>query len=329
MSGEVNNGKRLISITGGNLRNRHLYISGYHDFFPEECYGGSNARKAAGRELTLIVDGLARPVQTDIAKSRGGGRPRSFFRKRAWVGRFFECHDLHEGDIIAIERLDRFTYRVYPSGGRTIGGRKSEDPRSNVKRAAHQATLFDDMSGTDRLGAGKPGFGDTAFTKNRNEPLHRWVPWIAGFSGDFVERVFESAAPADPSATTVLDPFAGVGTTLVEGLMRGYNVVGFEINPYAALASDLKVSCVRHRPKPLSEVVNRLEFLCREHACKKAQPESRPLGKSKSRIPFFSPVLDGDVLLLQDSAAERKDPFVREVIWYEARGRGYPQQESD
>ena len=314
MNGEVSNGKRLISITGGNLRNHHLYISGYHDFFPEECYGGSSARKAVGRELTLMVDGLAAPVHTDIAGSSGTGRPRSFFRKRAWVGRFFECHDLHEGDIVAIERLDRFTYRIYPSGGRTIGGRKSKAPRSNVKRAAHQATLFGDRSGTDRLGAGKSGFGDTAFTKNRNEPLHRWVPWIAGFSGDFVERVFESAAPPDPSATTVLDPFAGVGTTLVEGLVRGYNVVGFEINPYAALASDLKISCVRHRPKPLSEVVSRLESLCREHARKKAQPKSKPPSGFRSRTPFFSPPVERDVLLLQDFIEEQKNTFVKKVL---------------
>jgi DNA modification methylase len=31
----------------------------------------------------------------------------------------------------------------------------------------------------------------------------------------------------------VLDPFAGVGTTLVESYRRGLNVIGFEINPYA------------------------------------------------------------------------------------------------
>ena len=35
---------------------------------------------------------------------------------------------------------------------------------------------------------------------------------------------------------TVLDPFAGVGTTLVESVFAGHNAVGFEINPYALLA---------------------------------------------------------------------------------------------
>ena len=89
MSVESSNSKRLIALTGGNLRNHHLYITGYHDFFPEECFGASSAQKGTGQPLTLVVDGLAEPVQTDIARSSGNGSPRSFFRKRAWVLMFF------------------------------------------------------------------------------------------------------------------------------------------------------------------------------------------------------------------------------------------------
>ena len=42
----------------------------------------------------------------------------------------------------------------------------------------------------------------------------------------------------------VLDPFAGVGTTLLQSFLHGYNVVGFEINPYAELAARLKLKSV-------------------------------------------------------------------------------------
>ena len=38
----------------------------------------------------------------------------------------------------------------------------------------------------------------------------------------------------------VLDPFAGVGTTLIEALKQGDDAVGYEINPYAALACKVK-----------------------------------------------------------------------------------------
>ena len=314
MNGEIDNGKRLISITGGNLRNHHLYISGYHDFFPAECYGQSSARKGTGHKLTLLVDGLTRPVETDIATSKNNGRPRSFFRKRAWVARFFARHNLREGDAVAIERLDRFTYRIYPEGGRSIGHRKAKHCASKAPGAPNQAMLFPDVHDEKRPSRGKAGFGDTAFTKNRNEPLHRWVPWIAGFSGAFVQEVFESASPADPSAVTVLDPFAGVGTTLVEGLMRGYNVVGFEINPYAALASDLKVSCVRHRPKPLSEVVSQLEHLASQNSRERGEPKSKAPPGFRSRTAFFSPSVERDVLLLQDFIAEQRNPLVGKVL---------------
>lgn len=254
------------------------------------------------------------PVKTDIARNRTNGSPRSFFRERAWVGKFFERHDLHEGDIVAIERLDRFTYRVYPSGGRTIGDTRMQSVASDASSSHDQTVLFPDLNAVDQSKPSRSGFGDTAFTKNRDEPLHRWVPWIAGFSGAFVEEVFECADLADPEKVTVLDPFAGVGTTLVEGLMRGYNVVGFEINPYAALASDLKVSAIRHRPKPLSEALTRLESLSRESLRQVRQPRSKPPAGFRSRVPFFSPAVEHDVLVLQDFISEQKNVFVRSAL---------------
>lgn len=308
MSSQAINSKRFVSLTAGNLRNCHLYISGYHDFFPQECYGQSSARRGTGQKLTLIVDGLANPVETDIARSSGNLRPRDFFRKRAWVGQFFRHHDLHQGDMVAIERMDCYTYRIYPSGGRTIGNERSQDG------AIRQAPLFAGNSDAHPPRTGKSGFGDTAFTKNRNEPLHRWVPWIAGFSGAFVEEVLDSTVSGDPNTVTLLDPFAGVGTTLVEGLMRGYNVIGFDINPYAVLAADLKVSCVRHRLKPLTEAIGRLDHLCEKRLGKDVRPRSKPPCGFKSRVPFFSPRVERDVLLLGDLINEQKNTLVKKVL---------------
>src|SRR5205814_1528601 len=73
-------------------------------------------------------------------------------------------------------------------------------------------------------------------------PLHRWVPWIAGFSAEFVDDCLcRHLGRIRRKEIWILDPFAGVGTTLVQGFLHRYNVVGFEINPYAALASRLKL----------------------------------------------------------------------------------------
>jgi len=86
------------------------------------------------------------------------------------------------------------------------------------------------------------GFRNSAATKNRELPVHRWVPWIAGFSAEFVDDCLEKYLPDRRTRNTwVLDPFAGVGTTLLQGYLHGFNVVGFEINPYAALAAKAKL----------------------------------------------------------------------------------------
>jgi len=120
MSGNVGDRKRLISITGGNLRNNHIYFGGHFDFFPSECYGSSNKKNGIGHPLSLIIQGLPDPIETDIATNKTNGNPRNFFRKRGWVRRFFKKHEIREGDVIAIEKLDDFAYRIYPFESKNV-----------------------------------------------------------------------------------------------------------------------------------------------------------------------------------------------------------------
>jgi len=68
-------------------------------------------------------------------------------------------------------------------------------------------------------------------------PVHRWVPWIAGFLASFVEDCFSAFLPKDSQGSlTVLDPFAGVGQPIVAALAPVTMRSASEINPYAALA---------------------------------------------------------------------------------------------
>ncbi len=103
------------------------------------------------------------------------------------------------------------------------------------------------------------GFRDSSFTKNKHLPLHRWVPWVAGFSAEFVEDALRTYLPPGISNAWVLDPFAGVGTTLVESYLSGLNVVGFEINPYAALATSIKLKAMKISVPDLSRQIGMLE----------------------------------------------------------------------
>src|SRR5690348_9795330 len=103
------------------------------------------------------------------------------------------------------------------------------------------------------------GFRDPSFAKNKTLPLHRWVPWIAGFSADFVQDCMAKYLSTHNAESCVLDPFAGVGTTLVESYLAGLNVIGFEINPYAALATKIKLSSIKVSVHDLSRQIAAFE----------------------------------------------------------------------
>jgi hypothetical protein len=67
------------------------------------------------------------------------------------------------------------------------------------------------------------GFKDSAFGDNKSRPIHRWIPWIAGFSSEFVRDVFSQyLAKNHSSQIAVLDPFCGVHATLVEVQLNCY-----------------------------------------------------------------------------------------------------------
>ena len=140
-------------------------------------------------------------------------------------------------------------------------------------------------------------FRDPAFASNRNAPIHRWAPWIAGFSKQFVEDALERHAPA-PSV--VLDPFAGVGTTLLEADLAGHEAVGFEINPYAAFVARVKLAAHRIDARRLREAVGAFSAFGETAAANGAEPCSAPPAGFRARVPFYSRNVLRKVLLTLD-----------------------------
>ncbi|MGB6499892.1 MAG: hypothetical protein WBG19_00610, partial [Thermoplasmata archaeon] len=80
--------------------------------------------------------------------------------------------------------------------------------------------------------------GPITFRSNESLPVHRWWPFVQGYSAEFVRDVL---AGADlPRGASVLDPFAGSGTTLVEARRSGARGVGTELLAPAVLAARVK-----------------------------------------------------------------------------------------
>ena len=97
----------IIELTQGNLNNDHLYLTTIMHLFPSASVGGGSEADRAS-QLLEVHSGIGDPVLTDIAGDK------KIFRKRAWVGEFFDTHQLRAGDSVVVERTGTHRYHVYP-----------------------------------------------------------------------------------------------------------------------------------------------------------------------------------------------------------------------
>lgn len=76
---------------------------------------------------------------------------------------------------------------------------------------------------------------------NKKAPVHRWFPFLVGFSHSLVKETI-NFFKEDDGGCLVFDPFMGSGTTGVVGKEIGVNVVGNEINPFLYKICKVKLS---------------------------------------------------------------------------------------
>lgn len=155
-------------------------------------------------------------------------------------------------------------------------------------------------------------FNDPAFVSNKTLPIHRWVPWIAGFSKEFVVSAFDKNLSSDSGV--ILDPFAGVGTTLLEGMLRGHNVIGFEINPYPHLATKTKINIPHIILEDFNFYISEFESFYKSSLHTKRTPDSSAPAGFQSRIPFFSPRVLEKVLYVQDFIEQLTHPLIIDLF---------------
>jgi hypothetical protein len=81
------------------------------------------------------------------------------------------------------------------------------------------------------------------FTPNKIESVHRWYPYLEGFSSEFVRRI--NRRWANRPLGTIYDPFGGTGTALTVAAVEGVKGLYSEINPFMRHVIDCKTNVLR------------------------------------------------------------------------------------
>jgi len=84
-----------------------------------------------------------------------------------------------------------------------------------------QLSLFEEQIPEEKL--------PTSLTSDRH-PIHRWFNFVAGFSPEFVSQCIRSAKLKKEDI--LIDPFAGLSTSLIQANLEGINAIGFEPHPF-------------------------------------------------------------------------------------------------
>lgn len=76
------------------------------------------------------------------------------------------------------------------------------------------------------------------FNKNKKEPIHRWYPFVEGYSKEFIQSILEEMGRDN---LVCLEPFSGSGTTALELQNNGIPCYAFEVNPLMFLIAKVKL----------------------------------------------------------------------------------------
>ncbi|MBU6388143.1 MAG: hypothetical protein KGS49_19530, partial [Planctomycetes bacterium] len=80
------------------------------------------------------------------------------------------------------------------------------------------------------------------FSPNHRQSIHRWYPYIEGFSSEFVNSLIDEFGSEN---CRIYDPFAGTGTTVTTAAFRGSLPFYSEINPVMRLIIECKTNGLR------------------------------------------------------------------------------------
>ena len=113
------------------------------------------------------------------------------------------------------------------------------------------------------------------FNLNKDEPIHRWYPFVEGYSSEFIKSIIEEL---DFIPECCLDPFSGSGTTSLELQKMGIRCYSFEVSPFMH-----ELSSVKLRTDYTMEGFNKNVLILNEHINNSPEDVERYINFPKQR----------------------------------------------
>jgi len=243
---------RVIELTPAAHKHGNLNLSACgKEFFPPDVFGGPSKKAGIGTPITLKVDGLSNPIETDIPTDKKTRKPRWLFRERGWVKKFVKLNNLRAGDKIVINRIAPHRYVIKPNGRNSQLVGLGQTPRiERQKLEDAYRNLIEVNTSLDRK--------LVSFQANKDIPFYNWFAYKEGFSYQMV-KMFIKDYPK--SCGRILDPFSGSGTTLFAANEMGFNSLGIEIMPIGEFILNTRITANKVNLKNLRESVRALHNL--------------------------------------------------------------------
>lgn len=92
----------------------------------------------------------------------------------------------------------------------------------------------------ENLVANNPSYWD--FKEAKKEHIHGICSYPATMVPEMQAEVLRFIKEINPGINSILDPFMGSGTVLVEGMLNNLEIYGIDINPLSYLLSDFKIN---------------------------------------------------------------------------------------
>jgi len=112
MAAKIGQQRRLIQVSGQDLKAGRLCLRGHLGFFPSGSFGGRGTGEEIGKRLELDISGVSEVVHTDIPFNSETESPSVYFRDNSWVNQFYSANEISDGSIVAIEKTGRNKIRV-------------------------------------------------------------------------------------------------------------------------------------------------------------------------------------------------------------------------